>query len=83
MHPNVWSEIKSTSFCTPLFNQIKLLNEVVVFKHQYREKPLALYIFSKKTDVRETILSNTSCGGVTVNDTAMHLAGSLFVCLCE
>lgn len=39
-----------------------------------QEKPLALYIFSnKKEDVRE-ILENTSSGGVTVNDTIMHLA---------
>nr|QYV43141.1 FALDH1 [Colaphellus bowringi] len=38
-----------------------------------REKPLALYIFSNyKRDV-EQILSNTSAGGVTVNDTVMHL----------
>ncbi|XP_018563603.1 aldehyde dehydrogenase, dimeric NADP-preferring [Anoplophora glabripennis] len=37
------------------------------------EKPLALYIFSnRKADVRE-ILENTSAGGVTVNDTVMHL----------
>lgn len=39
-----------------------------------QEKPLALYIFSnKKEDVRE-ILENTSSGGVSVNDTVMHLA---------
>ncbi|KAG5890195.1 hypothetical protein JTB14_010657 [Gonioctena quinquepunctata] len=39
-----------------------------------REKPLAFYIFSNnKKDVQQ-ILANTSAGGVTVNDTVMHLA---------
>lgn len=39
-----------------------------------REKPLALYIFSNKKQDVEAILKNTSSGGVTVNDTIMHLA---------
>lgn len=38
------------------------------------DKPLALYIFSNnKNDVKQ-ILQNTSAGGVSVNDTIMHLA---------
>lgn len=39
-----------------------------------REKPLALYIFSKNKDVINLILSNTSSGGVCVNDTLVHAA---------
>lgn len=39
-----------------------------------REKPLALYIFTKNKKDVEYILRNTSSGGVTVNDTLMHLA---------
>lgn len=38
-----------------------------------REKPLALYIFSKNKDVTNLILSNTSSGGACVNDTIMHV----------
>lgn len=52
------------------------------FRH-HREKPLALYIFSKNVDDRDIVLKNTSCGGVTVNDTALHLAGSLICDLNE
>ncbi len=36
------------------------------------EKPLAQYIFSKKSAVVEQILAETSAGGVTVNDCGLH-----------
>lgn len=39
-----------------------------------RDKPLAMYIFSNKAQDVELMLQNTSCGGVTVNDTIMHLS---------
>jgi len=39
-----------------------------------RPKPLALYIFSKNNNKVERILEETSAGGVTINDTLMHLA---------
>lgn len=38
------------------------------------EKPLATYIFSKNKQHIEYFLNNTSCGGVTVNDTLAHIA---------
>ncbi|CAH1183793.1 unnamed protein product [Phaedon cochleariae] len=38
-----------------------------------REKPLAMYIFSNNTRDVDRILRETSAGGVTVNDTIMHL----------
>jgi len=37
-----------------------------------REKPLGLYIFSNKTSTIEKISSETSSGGITVNDTIVH-----------
>lgn len=39
-----------------------------------RPKPLALYIFSKDETKINRILSETSAGGVTINDTLMHIA---------
>lgn len=39
-----------------------------------REKPLAMYLFSKNKKDVELILGNTSAGGVTVNDSLMHAA---------
>jgi len=37
-----------------------------------RDKPLAMYIFSKNKPIVDRILSDTSSGGVTVNDTLLH-----------
>jgi aldehyde dehydrogenase (NAD+) len=37
-----------------------------------QEKPLSQYIFSKKRSVVERVMRETSAGGVTVNDCALH-----------
>ncbi|XP_044758809.1 aldehyde dehydrogenase, dimeric NADP-preferring-like [Coccinella septempunctata] len=48
------------------------LHEAIRFINE-GEKPLAMYIFSrKKLDVK-VLINNTSCGGISVNDTIMHL----------
>ncbi|GAA6143866.1 coniferyl aldehyde dehydrogenase [Hydrogenophaga sp. 5NK40-0174] len=39
-----------------------------------RPRPLALYWFGKDTSERDNILRSTVSGGVTVNDTLMHIA---------
>jgi aldehyde dehydrogenase (NAD(P)+) len=38
-----------------------------------REKPLALYVFSKRKNVQDLFLNGTSSGAVTINDTIMHI----------
>ena len=40
-----------------------------------RPKPLALYVFSNNSDFQDAVLKNTSSGGVSVNDTVMHMTG--------
>jgi aldehyde dehydrogenase (NAD+) len=43
-----------------------------------RAKPLALYMFSSNQGRIDSVLKDTSAGGVTINDTLMHIAnGSL------
>ena len=49
------------------------LEEAIAFVNK-REKPLALYIFSKNKANQEKILRNTSSGGVCINATIMHNA---------
>lgn len=49
------------------------LDEAIAFVNK-REKPLALYIFSKSKENQEKILKNTSSGGVCINATIMHNA---------
>ena len=39
-----------------------------------RPRPLALYWFGKDTTSRDAVLARTVSGGVTVNDTLMHIA---------
>ncbi|TVQ58157.1 MAG: aldehyde dehydrogenase [Spirulina sp. DLM2.Bin59] len=38
-----------------------------------RPKPLALYLFSNDKELQNQVLSQTSSGGVCINDTIMHL----------
>lgn len=47
-------------------------SEVIDFINM-REKPLALYVFSRNNDFVENILQNTSFGGATVNNTLLHI----------
>ncbi len=54
----------------PIFTY-KTLEEVVQ-KINSKEKPLAIYIFSKKNKTQEYLLQNTSTGGVSINDTLLH-----------
>lgn len=39
-------------------------------------KPLALYLFTENAKTVEQITTRTSCGGMCVNDTLMHIANS-------
>ncbi|WP_346323119.1 coniferyl aldehyde dehydrogenase [Emcibacter sp. SYSU 3D8] len=39
-----------------------------------RERPLALYHFTNDNDEKQTVLDRTLSGGVTINDTMLHVA---------
>jgi aldehyde dehydrogenase (NAD+) len=41
-----------------------------------REKPLALYVFARSSSAVRWVLENTSSGGVTVNDSVVHLVNA-------
>ncbi len=41
-----------------------------------RDKPLALYLFSRRASVQERILSEISFGGGCINDTVLHLSSA-------
>lgn len=55
----------------PILN-IQNVNEFIDYVNA-REKPLAMYLFSKNKQDVEYILKNTTAGGVTVNDTLIHI----------
>ncbi len=48
-------------------------DEAIAFINN-KPRPLALYIFSKNRQFQKKLLSNTSSGGVSINDTMMHAA---------
>uniref|UniRef100_A0A8C8SFT5 Aldehyde dehydrogenase n=1 Tax=Pelusios castaneus TaxID=367368 RepID=A0A8C8SFT5_9SAUR len=50
---------------------IESVDEAIQFINQ-REKPLALYLFSNDKKLIKRMISETSSGGVTVNDVIMH-----------
>lgn len=50
--------------------------EKMLEEYKSREKPLALYLFSKDKEFIQKALETISSGGVTINDTLLHLASS-------
>ncbi len=51
------------------------IQDAVRFINQ-RPKPLALYLFTGSRKTEELVLSRTSSGGVTINDTLMHFTNA-------
>jgi aldehyde dehydrogenase (NAD+) len=47
------------------------ITEVITFIQQ-RPKPLALYLFTRNKSIEKEIITHTSAGGITINDTLMH-----------
>ncbi|XP_060521629.1 aldehyde dehydrogenase, dimeric NADP-preferring-like [Cylas formicarius] len=80
IHPTVLTDVKpddeimQEEIFGPLLPIIPVRDaiEAVNFINR-REKPLALYIFTKDKEVQRMFLENTSSGGVTINDTLMHV----------
>ncbi|XP_075445714.1 aldehyde dehydrogenase family 3 member A2 isoform X2 [Ascaphus truei] len=77
--PTVLTDVKPESMVMqeeifgPLLPIVSVGNveEAIQFINQ-REKPLALYVFSKDKKVIKKMISETSSGGVTANDVIMH-----------
>lgn len=53
--------------------EFEKIDDVISFVNN-REKPLALYYFSEDNNKIEYVLRNTTSGGVTINDTIIHVA---------
>jgi len=49
------------------------IDEAIEFVNQ-REKPLALYVFSRSSRTLKRCINETSSGGVTMNDVLMHVS---------
>lgn len=83
LSPTILSEVKSDS---PIMKEeiFGPLLPILTFKNlqeaidliRSRPKPLALYVFSQKSDHVEAILQGTTAGGTCVNSLIIHLANS-------
>lgn len=81
MEPTVLVDVKPDSpvmleeIFGPLLPVIpcRTMEEAATFVEE-REKPLALYLFTKSSDAEKRILSRLSFGGACVNDTISHIA---------
>lgn len=51
------------------------IGEAIRFVNE-RPKPLALYLFTKSGQIEQKVLSQTSAGGVCINDTLMHIGNA-------
>ena len=61
----------------PIFPVITYNNaEEIINRVNSRPRPLALYVFSKNRHFCETLVENIPAGGVTVNDTLMHIVSN-------
>lgn len=74
VNPPSDSKIMSEEIFGPLLPMITYENiHEVITKIRNQPKPLALYIFTEDSQIEETILEQTSSGGVLINDTLLHL----------
>lgn len=53
--------------------KVRDMDEAIDFVNR-REKPLALYVFTRRSEVEERVVSRTTSGGVCVNATLWHIA---------
>lgn len=81
MEPTILTNVKLESLVMtdeifgPILPVIEFndLNEIISIINK-REKPLALYYFSEGNKKIEYVIERTSAGGVTINDTIIHVA---------
>lgn len=83
LEPTILTDIKPNSRITeeeifgpilPVF-EFEDLDDVIDYVNS-KEKPLALYYFSENEKSIQKVLESTSSGGVTINDTIIHVASS-------
>lgn len=69
-------------FFFPLFLQVDEIKDSFGVINS-REKPLAAYLFTNDENFKEDFLKSVSAGGVTINDTILHVSpnnGMIYEC---
>ncbi|WP_436513144.1 aldehyde dehydrogenase [Clostridium thermobutyricum] len=81
IHPTILTDVQANSpvmeneIFGPILPVIEFsdIDEAINFVNS-RPKPLALYYFSESSSNIEKVLKDTTSGGVTINDTVIHVA---------
>lgn len=81
IHPTILTDVQANSSVMeneifgPILPVIEFsdIDEAINFVNS-RPKPLALYYFSESSSNIEKVLKDTTSGGVTINDTVIHVA---------
>jgi acyl-CoA reductase-like NAD-dependent aldehyde dehydrogenase len=66
MHEEIFGPLLPLVACETSDAAIAYINE--------RPHPLALYLFDDSRDTRQRVLQQTTAGGVSINETLMHIA---------
>jgi aldehyde dehydrogenase (NAD+) len=77
LEPNLSSPLMQEEIFGPILPIIpyKEIDDAITFINS-RPKPLALYLFTKNKSVRKKIITQTSSGGICINDTLSHITTS-------
>ena len=73
--PSLDSEVMKGEIFGPIFPMISYDEETIIDEVLSRyDKPLAFYVFSKRTSFAKKMIKKYSFGGGTINDTTVHFA---------
>lgn len=72
---NINSEVMKDEIFGPILPVLEFNNlSTIITEINVKQKPLALYYFSESKKSIDKVLEETSSGGVTINDTIIHVA---------
>ncbi|KAH6554684.1 hypothetical protein KP509_1Z315200, partial [Ceratopteris richardii] len=75
LDPPLDAEVMTEEIFGPILPIVTLdaITDAIDFVNS-KEKPLALYLFTKDDNLRKRVIHETSAGGVLVNDTVIHVS---------
>lgn len=74
---NVDSPIMNDEIFGPILPVLEFDNlKDIILDINKKDKPLALYYFSESSSKIEFVINNTTAGGITINDTIIHVANA-------
>lgn len=73
LEPSIYSKVMEEEIFGPIL-PILTIEHIEDINKYILEKPLALYLFTDNSKVKDYVINNISAGGITINDTLMHFS---------